>query len=89
MNEILRLFPGLTPLQNSQLEALYALYHDWNEKINVISRKDIDNLYEHHVLHSLCIALAVHPTPGTEILDVPCGAQGFHAVHFCCKFSPL
>ena len=90
MNEILRLFPGLTPLQTSQLEALYALYHDWNEKINVISRKDIDNLYEHHVLHSLAIALAFHPTAGTEILDFGTGG-GFPGIPLAimwpeCKF---
>lgn len=49
-------FPNLTEEQKKQFEALDALYHDWNSKINVISRKDIDNLYEHHVLHSLAIA---------------------------------
>ena len=79
MNEILRLFPNLTPRQTSQLEALYALYSDWNEKINVISRKDIGNLYEHHVLHSLAIALALHPTAGTEILDFGTGG-GFPGI---------
>ena len=79
MNEILRLFPNLTPRQVCQLEALHGLYAEWNEKINVISRKDIGNLYEHHVLHSLCIALAVHPTPGTEILDVGTGG-GFPGI---------
>ena len=79
MNEILRLFPDLTPRQTSQLEALYDLYADWNVKINVISRKDIGNLYEHHVLHSLAIALALHPTAGTEILDFGTGG-GFPGI---------
>ena len=53
-------FPNLTEEQKKQFEALDALYRDWNSKINVISRKDIDNLYEHHVLHSLAIAKAIH-----------------------------
>ena len=79
MNEILRLFPDLTQRQSSQLEALYDLYSDWNGKINVISRKDIGNLYEHHVLHSLAIALALHPTAGTEILDFGTGG-GFPGI---------
>lgn len=71
-------FPNLTEEQKKQFEALDALYHDWNSKINVISRKDIDNLYEHHVLHSLAIAKAIHFRPGTEILDFGCGG-GFRA----------
>ncbi len=79
MNEILRLFPDLTPRQTSQLEALRDLYTNWNGKINVISRKDIGNLYEHHVLHSLAIALALHPTAGTEILDFGTGG-GFPGI---------
>ena len=62
-------FPNLTEEQKKQFEALDALYRDWNSKINVISRKDIDNLYEHHVLHSLAIAKAINFRPGTEILD--------------------
>lgn len=53
-------FPNLTEEQKKQFEALDALYRDWNSKINVISRKDIDNLYEHHVLHSLAIAKAIN-----------------------------
>ena len=56
MEQILRYFPDLTDKQKEQFAALDALYRDWNAKINVISRKDIDNLYEHHVLHSLGIA---------------------------------
>ena len=50
MEQILRYFPDLTEIQRTQYEQLFALYTDWNSKINVISRKDIDNLYEHHVL---------------------------------------
>ena len=79
MNEILRLFPDLTAQQVNQLEALYGLYAEWNQKINVISRKDIDHLYLHHVLHSLAIAHYVHPTAGTEILDFGTGG-GFPGI---------
>ena len=79
MNEILRLFPDLTPHQVSQLEALNGLYAEWNQKINVISRKDIENLYQHHVLHSLSIAHYVHPTAGTKILDFGTGG-GFPGI---------
>lgn len=79
MNEILRLFPNLSPTQVSQLEALQGLYEEWNEKINVISRKDIGHLYQHHVLHSLAIAHFVHPTDGTEILDFGTGG-GFPGI---------
>ena len=56
MEKILKYFPNITPEQKRQLEMLGPLYEDWNAKINVISRKDISNLYEHHVLHSLAIA---------------------------------
>ena len=67
--EIIRqYFPELTAEQQRQFEALDALYRDWNAKINVISRKDIDNVYEHHVLHSLVIAKICRFRPGTEIL---------------------
>ena len=55
MDEILKYFPNLTDEQRAQFEALDGLYRDWNSKINVISRKDIDNLYQHHILHSLAI----------------------------------
>ena len=79
MNEILRLFPDLTARQVSQLEALYGLYAEWNQKINVISRKDIEHLYQHHVLHSLAIAHFMHPTAGTEILDFGTGG-GFPGI---------
>ena len=67
------------------------LYHDWNAKINVISRKDIDNLYEHHVLHSLAIARAIRFKDGTNILDFGCGG-GFPGIPLAimfpnCKFK--
>ena len=60
MDIITKYFPNLTDIQKSQFAALYDLYQDWNAKINVISRKDIDNLYEHHVLHSLGIAQVIN-----------------------------
>ena len=72
-------FPELTDTQRQQFEALDALYRDWNEKINVISRKDIDNLYEHHVLHSLAIAKIANFRPGTSILDFGTGG-GFPGI---------
>ena len=65
MQQILNYFPRLTERQQEQFRQLGPLYHDWNAKINVISRKDIDNLYEHHVLHSLAIAQYVRFRPGT------------------------
>ena len=66
---IKKYFPQLTPKQEEQFAALDALYHDWNAKINVISRKDIDNLYEHHILHSLAIAKYINFREGTNVLD--------------------
>ena len=62
-------FPQISDEQQRQFDALGDLYLDWNAKINVISRKDIDNLYEHHVLHSLAIAKVVNFRPDTAILD--------------------
>jgi 16S rRNA (guanine527-N7)-methyltransferase len=79
MELILKYFPHLTEHQKSQFEALYPLYIDWNEKINVISRKDIENLYEHHVLHSLAIASIIRFQPETTILDVGTGG-GFPGI---------
>lgn len=66
-------FASLTAAQQRQFEALDALYRDWNAKINVISRKDIDNLYLHHVLHSLAIAKLIGFKPGTRVLDIGTG----------------
>ena len=82
---LLKYFPELTARQQEQFEALDALYHDWNAKINVISRKDIDQLYEHHVLHSLAIARAIRFRPGTRILDFGTGG-GFPGVPLAILF---
>lgn len=79
LQAIFDLFPQLTDTQRGQLEALDALYRDWNAKINVISRKDIDNLYSHHVLHSLGIAKVANFRPDTSIMDVGTGG-GFPGI---------
>lgn len=76
---IKKYFPQLTPKQEEQFVALDALYHDWNAKINVISRKDIDNLYEHHILHSLAIAKYINFREGTNVLDFGTGG-GFPGI---------
>lgn len=75
----------LTDRQAQQFAALDALYRDWNSKINVISRKDIDNLYEHHVLHSLAIAKWIPFQPGTTIMDVGTGG-GFPGIPLAILF---
>ena len=75
----------LTEHQEQQFAALDVLYRDWNSKINVISRKDIDNLYEHHVLHSLAIAKVLPFQPHTEILDVGTGG-GFPGIPLAILF---
>lgn len=85
MEKILSYFPHLTEEQRQQFAALYDLYADWNQKINVISRKDIDNLYEHHVLHSLAIAKAITFRPGTRILDFGTGG-GFPGIPLAILF---
>ena len=82
---IRKYFAELSEEQQRQFDALDALYRDWNAKINVISRKDIDNLYEHHVLHSLAIAKIVNFRPGTEILDFGTGG-GFPGVPLAILF---
>lgn len=79
MDLILKYFPDLTEEQKRQFAALYDLYMDWNSKINVISRKDIENLYEHHVLHSLGIAKVIRFRPGTQIMDLGTGG-GFPGI---------
>ena len=82
---IKKYFPELTERQQEQFEALDALYHDWNAKINVISRKDIDQLYEHHVLHSLAIAKTIRFRPATRILDFGTGG-GFPGIPLAILF---
>lgn len=90
MEIILKYFPDISEEQKSQFAALYDLYVDWNSKINVISRKDIENLYAHHVLHSLAIAKLIQFTDGTQLMDVGTGG-GFPGVPLAilfpkCKF---
>lgn len=85
MDIILKYFPRLTDRQKSQFEALYDLYADWNSKINVISRKDIGNLYEHHVLHSLAIARLIHFQPDTRVMDLGTGG-GFPGIPLAIMF---
>ncbi len=85
MDIILKYFPDLTAEQKIQFAALYDLYTDWNSKINVISRKDITNLYEHHVLHSLGIAQVIRFRPGTRIMDLGTGG-GFPGIPLAILF---
>ncbi|WP_300796252.1 16S rRNA (guanine(527)-N(7))-methyltransferase RsmG [uncultured Bacteroides sp.] len=85
MEIIQKYFPELTDIQKEQFMALYDLYTDWNSKINVISRKDITNLYEHHVLHSLGIAKVINFRPGTEIMDLGTGG-GFPGIPLAIMF---
>ena len=75
----------MSELQRSQFAQLYSLYKDWNDKINVISRKDIDNLYINHVLHSLSIARVIRFQPGAAILDVGTGG-GFPGIPLAIMF---
>jgi len=79
MEPILKYFTDLSEQQQGQLADLYDLYIDWNSKINVISRKDIEHLYLHHVLHSMAIARWITLSSGTKILDVGCGG-GFPGI---------
>jgi 16S rRNA (guanine527-N7)-methyltransferase len=94
---ILKYFPELSPRQISQFSELDHLYREWNSKVNVISRKDIDNLYLKHILHSLSIAKLIRFKPGTRILDIGTGggfpgiplAIMFPSCHFCLNDSIL
>lgn len=85
MEIISKYFKELSEEQQRQFRMLDEFYRDWNAKINVISRKDIDNLYEHHVLHSLAIAKALHFKPGTDILDFGTGG-GFPGIPLAILF---
>ena len=77
--DILKKYFHLTPHQEQQFAALGELYPEWNQKINVISRKDIGNLYEHHILHSMAIAKIIHFQPGTRVMDIGTGG-GFPGI---------
>ncbi len=85
MDIILKYFKNLSDTQKEQFAALYDLYTDWNSKINVISRKDITNLYEHHVLHSLGIAEVIRFKPGTRVMDLGTGG-GFPGIPLAIMF---
>ena len=82
---ITKYFPNLTELQTNQFKQLYDLYVDWNSKINVVSRKDIESLYEKHVLHSLAIAKYVQFENGTKVLDIGTGG-GFPGIPLAIMF---
>lgn len=88
MELILKYFPDLTEEQKRLFAALYDLYTDWNSKINVISRKDIENLYEHHVLHSLGIAKVIRFKPGTKVMDLGTGG-GFPGIPLAILFPEV
>jgi 16S rRNA (guanine527-N7)-methyltransferase len=88
MEIIKKYFPHLTEQQEEQFRALYPLYTDWNSKINVISRKDIENLYEHHVLHSLGIARILNFAPGSKVLDLGTGG-GFPGIPLAILFPEV
>ena len=88
MELIKKYFPNLTEVQEKQFADLYDLYIDWNSKINVISRKDIENLYEHHVLHSLGIAKYTTFAPGTTVMDLGTGG-GFPGIPLAILFPEV
>ena len=84
---LVKYFPGITPKQLEQFNQLPALYNHWNNQINVISRKDIDQLYERHVLHSLGIAKVISFLPGEKVLDVGTGG-GFPGIPLSYIYFP-
>jgi 16S rRNA (guanine527-N7)-methyltransferase len=88
METILKYFSDFTPTQLQQFGALEGLYKEWNEKINVVSRKDIDSIYLHHVLHSLAIAAVADFKEGMEIIDIGCGG-GFPGVPLAIFFPAV
>ncbi len=88
MDHIIKYFPNLTLEQRERFAALDALYRDWNSKINVISRKDIDNLYEHHILHSLGIAQLINFKPATRVMDLGTGG-GFPGIPLAIMFPEV
>lgn len=88
MDIILKYFPNLSPKQIEQFTALYPLYTDWNSKINLISRKDIENLYPHHILHSMGIAKLITFRAGTTIMDVGTGG-GFPGIPLAILFPEV
>lgn len=88
MNIIKKYFPTLTPVQERQFAQLDALYREWNDKINVISRKDMDGLYLHHVLHSLGIAKVINFRPGSTVMDIGTGG-GFPGIPLAILFPEV
>ncbi|MBS4042813.1 MAG: 16S rRNA (guanine(527)-N(7))-methyltransferase RsmG [Chitinophagaceae bacterium] len=88
MQTLLKYFSDFSETQQKQFEQLLPLYKEWNEKINVISRKDIDQLYLHHVLHSLSIAAIVDFKKGTNIIDIGCGG-GFPGIPLAIFFPEV